>query len=102
MRTGLDDDGVASGELLVHDHLIPATAERRHSTELEVRVVTRKAVLACEVHLLAADSEHRGDLPQIDPVRGRDYGSNVAARRGQDERLRHLVGSEAERNRFLR
>ncbi len=71
MRAFLDDDRVAPDEPLVHQYLIVAAAEPRHSSEFEVGVVARKALLARQVQLLAADSERGRDLSQIDPLRER-------------------------------
>ena len=102
VRAGLEHDRVAPGELLVHDHLILAAAEGRHGAELEVRVVAREVVLARQVHLLAADAEHGCDFAHVDPLGGREHGAHVAARRDQDERLRHLLGPDAERGGLVR
>jgi hypothetical protein len=41
-------------------------------------------------------------LAQVDPLRGRQHGANVAPGRGEDERLRHLLGRHAERRRHVR
>jgi hypothetical protein len=38
-----------------------------------------------------------GDLVQVDPLRGREHGTHVLARRDQDERLRHLFRPDPER-----
>src|SRR4249920_1335682 len=66
VRAGLDHNRRSLSDLWIDDDGIAAAADRRHSAELELRVVASKIVLGGQVHLVSTAAAGLAHLAEID------------------------------------
>src|SRR5439155_4776100 len=84
----------------IEDDRVAPTAYRRHRSQLELRVVAPEILFRREVHGVPAAAVNLSQLAQVEPRRGRQDYADVAPGRLDDERLRDVVGRDAERPRL--
>jgi hypothetical protein len=89
VRAGLDHDRGPLGDLWIDDDGIGPAAHRRHSAELELRVVAAQIVLCGQVNFVSTATVGLAHLPEVDSRRRRQHGPQVSLRELDDEgRLR--------------
>src|SRR3990172_1473430 len=77
VRARLDHERIQLGEASVDENRVAAgPSERRHRSQLELRVITRQILLAGEVDVLTT-AEEIAHLAQVKSLRGRQQGAQV-------------------------
>ena len=100
VRAGLDHDRLPIRDAEIDDDRVAPTANGRHRSELELRLVASEILFRREVHRVPAAAVNLSQLAQVEPRRGRQDCADVAPGRLDDERLRNVAGRDAERLRL--